>query len=166
MSVSELEAVSQFLGHVPVHYVTFNRIRIGNEILHSRNYKRVHARNSYTVVFKKPDGSEHICQIAFYIQLFPFCEKHHGLQKLCKCNVVNVAVVNQFLKHNDAGLQKLSNDTLTGADVAFIHILQPLSLQNCCIVPVKDILYKCVLIEIDEKNVVYACKMPNYLEKD
>ena len=136
MSVSELEAVSQFLGHVPVHYVTFNRIRIGNEILHSRNYKRVHARNSYTVVFKKPDGSEHICQIAFYIQLFPFCEKHHGLQKLCKCNVVNVAVVNQFLKHNDAGLQKLSNDTLTGADVAFIHILQPLSLQNCCIVPV------------------------------
>ena len=141
-SVTELEAVSQFLGHVPVHYVTFNRIRIGNEILHSRNYKRVHARNSYTVAYRKPDESEHICQIAFYIQLFLVCEKHHDLS------------------------QKLSNDTLTGADVAFIHIVQPLSLQNCCIVPVKDILYTCVLMEIDEKDVVYACKMPNYLEKD
>ena len=142
MSVTELEAVSQFLGHVPVHYVTFNRIRIGNEILHSRNYKRVHARNSYTVAYRKPDESEHICQIAFYIQLFLVCEKHHDLS------------------------QKLSNDTLTGADVAFIHIVQPLSLQNCCIVPVKDILCTCVLMEIDEKDVVYACKMPNYLEKD
>ena len=167
LSVIEMSAVAQFLGHVPHHYVTFNRIKIRNEIFHSKCYTRVHSRNSYTVAYNKPNKGRLIGQIAFYLQLFPFCEKHLDVTNLCKCKTVNVAMINQLEKHNVDDICKISHDELSGADLEYIDVLQPVNLNHFDVVPLQEIMYKCVFVKLaDKKDVVYACRMPNYVEKD
>ena len=167
LSVKEMEAVSQYLGHIPQHYITFNRIRIGSEIFHSRSYKRVHARNSFTIASRQKNGEIKIFQVAFYIQLFLFCEQHPDMRTSCKCKSVNVAITNLLKKHSDPAVCTISTDKLSGADVSHIQVLHRASSDEFLVVPLESIQYKCVYVDMDEqKNVVYACRMPNNCEKD
>ena len=62
---------------------------------------------------------------------------------------------------------ELSQDELTNANVSFISALHIQNERKMCVVPLQNILYKCVYVEIvDKPNIAYACKMPNQLEQD
>lgn len=168
LNAAEMEAVSQFLKHVPVHYQSFNRLQIGGEIFHSKRYARACARNSYTVAYKSFDNETMFCQVSFYLQLYPFCSFHAQVSNICKCEIAHVAVGKQLKQIENRTKNSLSIDQLTKADASFVNILHPAcELEAVCVVPVHKIMYKCVFVEVNDcPDIVYACKMPNLFEKD
>lgn len=163
----EIDCLIAYLGHFPFTYISFNRIRVGNEIFHSKRYKRCSARNSYTIAYRENDGSVEFGQIDFYMKLNTYCVKHVIMSSECGCPAQNVALVSTFTKivdYNSHGLL----DMVDAHGMRLEHIVALELVQNLKkIIPIQSIIYKCVLVELcDKSDIVFVCKMPNMCERD
>lgn len=158
----ELNVVSVYLGHCPSTYLTFNRIKIDDEVFHSRRYKRCRARNSYTIAYLSKSGGLEYGQVEFYLQLYPFCSQHRTIQ--CGCISDNVAMVSKLKRNGELIGQ---HETTNSGCISHIVPLKPRNIHDTEIIPLRNILYKCVFVEVlDKPNTVYVCRMPNRLEND
>jgi len=161
---AELNIVSQYLGHNPTSYLIFNRIKMRYEVYHSRRYKRCYARNSYTIAYQTLNGNVNFGQVEYYLQLYPFCDVHGQVSPTCGCEAKNVVLVSKLERLEE---HRLANDETTNTDVRHIVSLRCRQNNEFVIVPIKNILHKCVFVEIiDQPIVVYACMMPNQYEHD
>ncbi|XP_069103099.1 uncharacterized protein [Argopecten irradians] len=161
----EIDCLMAHLGHFPFTYLTFHRIRVGNEIFHSRRYKRCSARNSFTIAYRE-DGTVQYGQIELYMQLHTYCHKHVIMSSQCGCPAQNVALVltfNTILDNNSHGLL----DLMDARDMQLEHIYA-LKVQNRKnIIPIQRIACKCVLVGLcDKTDIVFVCKMTNMCERD
>ncbi|KAJ8313370.1 hypothetical protein KUTeg_009074 [Tegillarca granosa] len=158
----ELNFVSEYLGHRPSTYLTFNRIKIDEEVFHSRRYKRCQARNSYTISYLSKSGRVEYGQVEFYMQLYPFCGRHGNTTIQCGCICDNIAVVSKLKRNSEYFVCRESTNT----ECTHLVSLKPRNMYDIEIVPIRNILYKCVFVEIfDKPDTVYICRMPNGLER-
>lgn len=159
----ELNFVSEYLGHRPSTYLTFNRIKIDEEVFHSRRYKRCQARNSYTISYLSKSGRVEYGQVEFYMQLYPFCGRHGNTTIQCGCICDNIAVVSKLKRNSEYFVCRESTNT----ECTHLVSLKPRNMYDIEIIPIRNILCKCVFVEIfDKPDTVYICRMPNGLERD
>lgn len=161
LDAGTMAVLSQYLGYMPASYVTFSRIKIASDIYHSKMYKRSRLRNSYTVAYQCHKTIEY-GQIELYLQVTSCCKQHGKVSCKCKCSPLNVALVSHLPKADT----ELSGNNLFNVEVKGIIPVQR-NIASKCIVHLKDILSKCVYVEIyDSTDIAYVCKMPNNNELD
>jgi len=147
------------LGVRPSKWSSFQRIRIGREVFHSRTYLRCVARNSYTVNFRKY-GEILVGQVEFYLQI----QSHDG--QIDPNIPLNVAIVSP-MENEKLDSCQIAIDPLTSASAPHIHTLKPVEQYKVLVVPVESILHKCVYIVLpDKKGLVYACSLVNSCEQE
>ena len=132
----------------------FKRISIGEQVLHSLDYKSVLKRNSSTVLTK--DGN--IYQIKYYVKVYLRCPNAifcvESLQ--CVCRIPHYFAVSQLLEKAQV---KLSSDTITHATVNR-------NKKATVAVQLTTISSDCVFVSYGGSNVDFVCQVPNQIERE
>ena len=137
----------------------FKRISIGEQVLHSVDYKSVLKRNSSTVLTK--DGN--IYQIKYYVKVYPRCPNAIFCMESsqCVCRIPHYFAVSHLLEKAQI---KLSSDTITHATVG--HIVPVNRNKVTVAVPLTTISSACVFISYGGSNVDFVCQVPNQIERE
>lgn len=136
----------------------FKRISIGEQVLHSLDYKSVLKRNSSTMLTKDVN----IYQIKYYVKVYLRCPNAifcvESLQ--CVCRIPHYFAVSQMLEKAQV---KLSSDTITHATAG--HIV-PVNRNKTATVAVQltTISLDCVFVSYGGSNVDFVCQVPNQIE--
>lgn len=133
----------------------FTRVQIGGRIIHSRAYKRVSVRNSYTVSYKD-SGKIKYGQVEVFVQA----------SSLRNDSVQYAAVILPFLEQT--GFVCPTYEVLGVCPVTHIVCWYPPLDDQCVLVPIDNIEDICVCMELRDTGspVVYIAHFPNHIEND
>lgn len=133
----------------------FTRVEIRDRIIHSRAYKRVSVRNSYTVSYKDNNKIKY-GQVEVFVQASS--PQNDSIQY--------AAVILPFLKQT--GFVCPTNEVLGVCPVTHIVCWYPPLNDHCVLVPIDNIEDICVCMELRDTGspVVYIAHFPNHIEKD
>ena len=130
----------------------FTRLQVGNAIFHSKLYKRVSRRNTFTVAYSL-NGSSSIS----YGQIEVFFKAAVGTRVSCGAIVQPLSIADQDL---------CKEHEVLGRPVSHIIALRRPNRQFFVVVPLEDIIDVCVYMEFSDSEVHYVAHFPNHLEKD
>lgn len=133
----------------------FTRLQIKGRIIHSRAYKRVSVRNSYTVSYK--DGNEiKYGQVEVFVQA---SSPQDG-------SVKYAAVLLPF--EDQMGFVCQTHEVLGVCPVTHIVGWYPPTNDQCVLVPVDHIEDICICMDLRDtgSHLVYVAHFPNHVEKD
>ena len=136
----------------------FHRIILNNTIIHSKEYKRVTKRNSYTVKYVR-EGNNCFGLITYFIKCSVKCPTPGFCTNCCPCHSPkSVAVIEELhlLNENDVPsllIYRLPQIKLVKKGEKTIH---------CCLI--SDIQDMCFFIEADEIDFIFV--FPNTIESD
>ncbi|XP_028417094.1 uncharacterized protein LOC114541355 [Dendronephthya gigantea] len=162
LSPVEFDMFSKTFGSVPpnMKVQTFSRIRKAKCIYHSKMYKRVQSRNSYTIRFADQDNESGYGLIEYFAQFKPVCL---CVEVECKCPNFNFAVVSTLSKIN----MSLIDDDITHATVPNIIVVAPTETNKIQIIDIAKIQNKCTYMEFcDSPHHVFLAQFPNSVETD
>ncbi|XP_028407832.1 uncharacterized protein LOC114530409 [Dendronephthya gigantea] len=162
LSPVEFDMFSKTFGSVPpnMKVQTFSRIRKAKCIYHSKMYKRVQSRNSYTIRFADQDNESGYGLIEYFAQFKPVCL---CVEVECKCPSFNFAVVSTLSKIN----MSLIDDDITHATVPNIIVVAPTEPNKIQIIDIAKIQNKCTYMEFcDSPHHVFLAQFPNSVETD
>ena len=128
----------------------FTRLQAGSQVYHSRMYKRVSKRNSYTVAYRKGRSIVY-GQIEMYFCAGANAHLQHGAVIVPMPTAVKQCISEQ-------------NDILGITPVSHIVVLNQPKQNQADIVSVDDIVELCVFIELSD--ITYVAHFPNRYEKD
>ena len=131
----------------------FTRLQIRGRIIHSRAYKRVSVRNSYTVSYK--DGNQ-----IKYGQVEVFVQASSPRND----SVNYAAVLLPF--EEQMGFICPTDEVLGVCPVTHIVGWYPPSNDQCVLVPTDNIEDICICMELRDTGLVYIAQFPNHIEKD
>ncbi|XP_070551310.1 uncharacterized protein [Ptychodera flava] len=155
--------LTKSLGFVPIarQYCKYVRLRIGATIYHSKAYKRVFKRNSYTVIFKQEDIYQY-GMIEYFMQVKPQCLCSDPY--ICDCQSRNFALIEKLQGRDDIDL--LDGEHNLRKSTFHISVVSPPS-NDFIIVDVTDILAKCICMNFqDIPDLVFIGHFPNRIESD
>lgn len=91
----------------------FRRCLMDGVLYHSKSYKRVVARNDYTVEFQDLEGNKSFGTVHTYVKVQEKCLKAMGWEKKCCCNLASqyFAIV-EVLERDDQQLPKYRERTV------------------------------------------------------
>lgn len=133
----------------------FARVQIRGRIIHSRAYKRVSVRNSYTVSYKDSNKIKY-GQVEVFVQA----------RSPRNDSVQYAAVILPFLEQT--GFMCPTHEVLGVCPVTHIACCYPPLNDQCVLVPINNIEDICVCMESRNTGspVVYIARFPNHIEKD
>lgn len=133
----------------------FTRVQIRGRIIHSRAYKRISVRNSYTVAYKERNKIKY-GQVEVFVQA----------SSPSNCSVQYAAVILPFLEQT--GCVCPTHEVLGVCPVTHIVCWYPPLNDQCVLVPIDKIEDICVCMELRDTGspVVYIAHFPNQIEKD
>lgn len=133
----------------------FTRVEIRDRIIHSRAYKRVSVRNSYTVSYKDNNKIKY-GQVEVFVQA----------SSPQNDSVQYAAVILPFLKQT--GFVCPTNEVLVVCPVTHIVCWYPPLNDHCVLVPIDNIEDICLCMELGDTGspVAYIAHFPNHIEKD
>ena len=133
----------------------FLRMRRGSDVYHSKDYKRVKCRNSYTIKYVSDKNEISYAQVIFFFQV--------QTPEVCTPTVQNLALVTPLQKKADTLIQ----DCITGARASHIQVTEKPNEDKLQVIPVSRILEKCVYIDVtDFPDRSFVIPFPNRCEKD
>ena len=140
-----------FLGMESISDVRlFNRVQFGDAVFHSRMYKRVSRRNSYTIAYQQ-EGDTRYGQIeAFFVV---------SQDPVATCGAV-IAPMSKSAQHVCECHEVLGNT------VQHIVSLQNPSKNRFDIVLLEHIIDVCLYMKFSDSDIGYAAHFPNHFEKD
>ncbi len=155
-----VQKVMEILNVDELNYVTvYERVWLRTQLLHSKLYHRVKARNSYTVEYTTNCGT-----ISFgYIKYFLV----HS-QGVCTCNTVCtcrkdvMACILQLELVQSSLMSEVDAPAFLTLKIPHIHMCSEVNMLTC--IPVQNIHHLCVSVAIGEH--VFVCKPPNLHEGD
>ena len=130
----------------------FTRLQIGGAVFHSRLYKRVSRRNTFTVAFRQEKSPS-----INYGQIEVFFKAPVGSKISCGAVVYPLSRANQDI---------CSRHEVLGKPVSHIVALHRPNRHCFIVVPLEDIIDICVFMAFSDSQVYYAAHFPNHLEKD
>ena len=166
LPIETFVALSEYFGHVPdaTSIRAFSRMRKGGNVYHSKAYKRVHCRNSYTVKYLSEGKAIQYGHINYYFQYKKPCLASVACTEKCLCPTYNFAVMTPLKKTASA---HLTNDEITGSSACHIIITDKPSQEKAEVVPLASILEKCVYMDVaDFPDRSFLAAFPNPYERD
>lgn len=169
LSNEEVIALGQYLGSAPLldTIPCFKRVRICGSVYHSFSYKRVTARNSYTVLYQDSDldysNDLLIGQVEFYFQYQLPCTNSISCMDNCVCAVQNLALVRDFPKIPGF---KFIEDPLThatGVQITAVHLPE---LESLKVIPISAIKEKLIFMHFKGGEIAFVSRFPNRVESD
>lgn len=162
LAATERAVVESLVGPIKqVHQ--FQRLLVGEQLIHSKSYKSMTRRNNYTVEFKPGSGNPSPCygHILFYIKINLQCPNPSFCDNKCKCKKpVYYALIN-VLKPNK---NLVVANVYTGATVP--HLVPVVRSDNCITaIPVGDIVQLCFYIDCGYDSTDFVGIFPNQYEK-
>lgn len=147
-------ALADYLGHVPevsTGIRVFLRMRRGSDVYHSKDYKRVKCRNSYTVKYLSNQNEIEYAQVIFFFQV----QTPEAVQ--------NLALVTPLQKKEGT----LVEDCITGARASHIQVTEKPNQDKVQVIPISCIIAKCVYMDVtDFADRSFVIPFPNRVEKD
>ena len=143
-------------------------MRKNGSVYHSLSYKRVTARNSYTIQFEDNDRNFNdmlVGQVHFYFQYKHPCSNSLSCAEICVSPVENLALI-QVLP-NVPGFT-ITEDPITHASGLQFTAIIPQDGDNTStikVIPTSAIREKLVSMQCDEK-VAFVSRFPNRVESD
>ena len=131
----------------------FTRLQIGGAVFHSRQYKRVSRRNTFTVAFRQAKSPS-----MSYGQIEVFFKAPVGSR--ISCGAVVVPLKSRANQHI------CNPHEVLGKPVSHIVVLHQPNRQCFKVVPLEDIIDICVYMAFSDNQMCYAAHFPNHLEKD
>jgi len=131
----------------------FNRLQVKGRIVHSKAYKRVSVRNSYTISYKDGDDTKYGQVEVFVLASSPL-----------EGSVKYAAVVLPFVEQT--GFVCPMHEVLNVFPVMHIVGWNQPTTDQCVVVPVDHIKEICVCMEFKDTGIVYIANFPNHIEKD
>lgn len=130
----------------------FSRLQVGDKVIHSRRYKRVTRRNSFTVAFREGPGVK-------YGQIETFFEAPK------ESRILYGAIVLPMSESSDRLCKKHQVLGILDGHIAPLNQLNP-SISCATVIALTDIIEVCVLVKFSESQVCYAAHFANRFEKD
>lgn len=156
-------ALADYFGYGPESTGTkvFTRMRRGNDVYHSKDYKKVKCRNSYTIKYFSSKNEVSYAQVIFYLQIQKPCVIPGP--EMSTPTVYNLALVSPLEKKGDSLIQ----DSITGACASHIQVIKKSNQNKVEVIPISCILAKCVYIDVaDFPDRSFVISFPNRCEKD
>ena len=127
-----------------------NRVQFGDAVFHSRMYKRVSRRNSYTVAYQQEEDTRYgQIEVFFVVSKDPvatcgavIAPMAKSPQHVCECH------------------------ELLGTTVQHIVPIQNPSKNRFDIVLLENIIDVCLYMKFSDSDIGYAAHFPNHFEKD
>lgn len=144
------------LATLPRHYSRmwmFRRCLVDGVLYHSSSYKRVVARNDYTVEFQDMEGRTSYGTVETYVKVQEKCLKAMCSDRKCCCTLAS-----QFLAIVEVLLPKYRERTVVS------HITRVKTSNRIMAVPVANILRKFLKVKVSSG--CFICTLPNPYEKD
>ncbi|XP_068757460.1 uncharacterized protein [Montipora capricornis] len=164
LAATERAVVESLVG--PIEQVCrFQRLLVGEQLIHSKSYKSMTRRNNYTVEFKPGSGNSSPCygHILFYIKIYLQCPNPSVCDDKCKCKKPLYYTLMNVLKPNKNLV--IANDVYTGATVP--HLVPVMRSDNCITaIPVEDIVQLCFYVDCGYDSTSFVGIFPNQYEKD
>ncbi|XP_044167373.1 uncharacterized protein LOC122951430 [Acropora millepora] len=164
LTATERAVVETLVGPVEQVY-RFQRLLVGEQLIHSKSYKSMTRRNNYTVEFKPSSGNPSPCygHILFYIKINLQCPNPSVCNDKCKCKKTLYYTLINVLKPNKNLV--IANDVYTGATVP--HLVPVIRGDNCITaIPVEDIVQLCFYVDCGYDSTSFVGIFPNQYEKD
>lgn len=130
----------------------FTRLQVGGAVFHSRQYKRVSRRNTFTIAFRLETSPS-----INYGQIEMFFMAPVGSRTSFGAVVVPLSRVNQDI---------CQQHEVLGRPVSHIIALRQPNRHYFIVVPLEDIIDICVYMAFSDSTTYYAAHFPNHLEKD
>ena len=128
----------------------FTRLELNDRVIHSKMYKRVTKRNSFTVAYKDGDGISY-GQIEAFVKTVG-CPSYHGAVVI-PLEIVETEAICSL------------NQELNMIPVDHIVICHPPNNDSCQVISLANILELCVCIHFNNEA-VFVAHVPNHFEKD
>lgn len=142
----------------------FQRLLVGDQLIHSKSYKSMTRRNNYTIKFKPVNGDSKSCygEIMFYVKVYLQCPISSFCSDTCKCKTPKYYALIIVLERSDL---VITDDPYTGATVP--HLVPVTRSDNCITaIPVENILQLCFRIDCGHDIPSFLGFFPNQYEKD
>ena len=130
----------------------FTRLQAGSAVFHSKQYKRVSRRNTFTVAYRL-EGSPSL----EYGQIEIFFKAPVGSRTSCGAVLRPLSRANQCI---------CKQHEVLGRPVSHIIALHHPHRNLFIIVPLENIIDVCVYMAFSDSGVHYAAHFPNHLERD
>lgn len=165
----EIIALGQYLGSPPLldtGILSFKRVRISGSVYHSLSYKRVTARNSYTILFQDNDlclNNLVVGQVQFYFQYKHPCSNSLSCAENCVCPVENLALIQELPKVPGF---TFTEDPITHASGLQFSAIFPRDHAGIMkVIPVSAIREKLVYMQCGEE-IAFVSRFSNRVESD
>lgn len=130
----------------------FTRLQVGTAVFHSRLYKRVSRRNTFTVAYRQKESSS-----INYGQIEVFFKAPVDSKISCGAVVLPLSRANQDI---------CKQHEVLGRPVSHIITLRHPSRHFFVVVPLEDIIDICVFMAFSDSEVSYGAHFPNHFERD
>lgn len=137
---------------------SFKRCQINGTVYHSERYKRVTARNNFTVSFSGKKESEYGL-VLNYVKVQERCHQASCINANCHCKLEcsYFALLRILCKHQNQ-LSSLKGTVVVG------HILKVKETTQIYAIPLRCIERKCMLVSTS--NGTFVCHLANRIERD
>ena len=130
----------------------FKRLQVGTAVFHSRLYKRVSRRNTFTVAYRQKESS-----LVNYGQIEVFFKAPVGSRISCGAVVVPLLRADQDI---------CKQHEVLGRPASHIITLRQPTRHFFVVVPLEDIIDVCVFMAFSDSELCYAAHFPNHFERD
>ena len=137
---------------------SFKRCQINGTVYHSERYKRVTARNNFTVSFSGKKQSQYGF-VLNYVKVQENCHQASCMNGKCNCQLkCNYFALLRILDRHQNQLPSLKGRVVVG------HILKVEETTKIVAVPMRCIEQKCMLVSTS--NGIFVCHFANRIERD
>lgn len=137
---------------------SFKQCQINGTVYHSERYKRVTARNNFTVSFAGKKQSEYGF-VLNYVKVQVKCHQVSCMNANCNCQLeCNYFALLRILDKHQNQLPSLKGTVVVG------HILKVEGTTKIVAVPLRCIEQKCMLVSTS--NGIFVCHLANRIERD
>lgn len=137
---------------------SFKRCQINGTVYHSESYKRVTARNNFTICFSGKNHARY-GSVLNYVKIQETCQLATCSNTHCDCQLqCNYFALVRILVEQQNQLPNLKGTVVIG------HICRVEETAKIIAVPMGWIKEKCMLVSIS--NSLFVCHLANRIEKD
>ena len=140
----------------------FKRVSIRRVVYHSKSYKIVTKRNSFTIMFQAND-KQMFGMVCIYVKFFLQCVNQTSCSGKCKCKLPKYAAIVEGLKPDET-LQLTGNTLSNTVTKCIVPVVK--NYRKLVVVELKDILQKCVWLDVGLTQNNLIAVFPNTYEKD
>ena len=137
---------------------SFKRCQINGTVYHSERYKRVTARNNFTVSFSGNKQAEYGF-VLNYVKVQEKCHQASRMNANCNCQLeCSYFALLRILDKHQNQLLSLKGTVVVG------HILKVEGTTKIAAIPLRHIEQKCMLVSTS--NGIFVCHLANRIERD